>query len=102
MKLILVSLIIIYLNGMGTNFSQVQRWKKGILTDEFIFEEAPFASCHAATIAETSHGLISAWFGGTKERNPDVGIWISRRIKGKWTEPSEVTNGIVDDSTRFA
>src|SRR5688572_5997829 len=46
-------------------------WKEGMLTDEFIFEKAPFPSCHAATIAETDKGLIAAWFGGTKERHPD-------------------------------
>jgi alpha-L-rhamnosidase len=102
MKLILVLLSLIYLKSMQCGFSQEFRWKKGILADEFIFEQAPFASCHAATIAETSHGLIAAWFGGTKERDPDVGIWISRRINGKWSEPSEAANGIVNDSIRFA
>ncbi len=102
MKIFPVLLAFIYINNMDCIFSQEQRWKKGILTDEFIFEKAPFASCHASTIAETSHGLVAAWFGGTRERNPDVGIWISRRINGKWTEPAELANGIVNDSTRFA
>ena len=82
--------------------SPEKRWKKGIITDEFIFEKAPFKSCHASTIAETNQDLIAAWFGGTKERNPDVGIWISHRKKERWTEPVEVANGIVNDSTRFA
>lgn len=79
-------------------------WKEGMLTDEFIFEKAPFPSCHAATIAETGKGLISAWFGGTKERHPDVGIWVSRKDKGssKWTAPVEVANGVQANGTRFA
>jgi predicted neuraminidase len=102
MKITLVFLAVITLTSCGNNFSQEQRWKKGIVTDEFIFEQAPFASCHASTIAEAENGLIAAWFGGTKEGNPDVGIWISRRIKGKWTEPMELANGVVNDSTRFA
>ena len=102
MKIFPVLLAFIYINSMDYTFSQDQRWKKGILADEFIFEQAPFASCHASTIAETNRGFITAWFGGTKEGNPDVGIWISRRINGKWTEPIEVANGIVNDSTRFA
>ncbi|HUJ43107.1 MAG TPA: hypothetical protein VLW52_05815, partial [Opitutaceae bacterium] len=39
----------------------------------FINEHAPYPECHAATIAETAPGhLVAAWFGGTKERNPDV------------------------------
>ena len=27
-------------------------------------------------------GLVAAWFGGTAEKNPDVGIWVSRQSKG--------------------
>ncbi|PTN09548.1 exo-alpha-sialidase [Mangrovibacterium marinum] len=76
-------------------------WRKGILVDEFIYTEAPYPSCHSATIAETSEGLVAAWFGGTKERNPDVGIWVSRQIDGKWTESVEVANGIQNDTLRY-
>ena len=49
-----------------------------IVRAEFIFERAPFPESHASTIVETGDGLVAAWFGGTKERNPDVGIWVSR------------------------
>jgi alpha-L-rhamnosidase len=77
-------------------------WKKGIVEDEFIFREAPFPESHAATIAETPKGLIAAWFGGTKERNPDVGIWVSRKEGGQWTAPVEVANGILSDTLRVA
>src|SRR4051794_23790949 len=59
--------------------AQTLPWKKGIVTEEFIFEKAPFPESHAATIAETPKGLIASWFGGTKERNPDVEIWVSRQ-----------------------
>ncbi|RZK33435.1 MAG: sialidase, partial [Hymenobacter sp.] len=55
----------------------------------------------AATIAETPKGLVAAWFGGTKERNPDVGIWVSRQENGKWTAPVEVANGIVNATLRY-
>jgi len=50
----------------------------GVVTAEFLFETAPFAQCHASTIADTGAGLVAAWFGGTREGNPDVGIWVSR------------------------
>jgi len=53
---------------------------------EFIFENAPFASCHASTIVELRNGdLLAAWFGGTWEGNPDVAIWCSRRSAGRWS-----------------
>jgi hypothetical protein len=40
------------------------------------------------------NGLVASWFGGTKERNPDVCIWVSRLVNGKWTEAINVANGI--------
>ncbi len=63
---------------------------------EFIFESAPFASAHASTIVETREGLAAAWFGGTREGASDVGIWLSRRVAGKWTAPVEVATGVND------
>jgi len=66
----------------------------GIVAAEFIFAEAPFPQCHASTIAATPRGLVAAWFGGTRERDPDVGIWVSRQVDGRWTAPVEVANGI--------
>ena len=68
---------------------------------EFIFESAPFASAHASTIVETRDGLAAAWFGGTREGANDVGIWMSRRVAGKWTAPIEVATGVQPDGTRF-
>lgn len=73
----------------------------GLLKSEFIFTNAPFPSCHASTIAETKEGLVSAWFGGTRERNPDVGIWLSRELAGQWTPPVEVADGVVSPTNRF-
>ena len=64
-----------------------------ILLREDIFETAPFAQCHASTIAETGSGLAAAWFGGSAEGAADVGIWLSRREGGRWTPPVEVARG---------
>jgi predicted neuraminidase len=77
-----------------------------IVQSEFLFETAPFPSVHASTIAETASdatnkpGLVAAWFGGSGEGNPDVGIWVSRRIGDQWTPPSEVATGVQPDGTR--
>lgn len=75
-------------------FSQIEK-------SEFIYQEAPFPSCHASTIEETSTGLIASWFGGTHERHPDVGIWISRYENEKWSNPTEVANGIQNQNLRY-
>ena len=66
----------------------------------FIYMTAPFPSAHASTIVETPQGLVASWFGGTAEKNPDVGIWVSRHLAGKWTTPVEVANGVQSAGTR--
>jgi predicted neuraminidase len=71
-----------------------------IVKAEFVFERAPFPSAHASTIVETKDGLVAAWFGGTRERNPDVGIWVSRYDGKQWSAPVEVANGVQPDGTR--
>jgi predicted neuraminidase len=71
-----------------------------IVKNEFIFEKAPFPSSHASTIVETARGLVAAWFGGTRERHPDVGIWVSRHEGTGWSAPVEVANGVQPDGTR--
>ena len=73
----------------------------GLLKSEFIYETAPFPSCHASTIEETKDGLIAAWFGGTDEKDPDVGIWTSHLKEGRWTAPVEVANGVESPTKRY-
>jgi predicted neuraminidase len=64
-----------------------------VVSSEFIFDKAPFKSCHASTIAQTPDGLVAAWFGGTAEGKPDVGIWVARRDATGWSTPIEVATG---------
>jgi len=75
---------------------------EAIVSRRFIFtENAPTPSCHASTIVETAPGrLVSAWFGGTREGDPDVGIWVSRAEDGGWTSPVEVADGRQPDGAR--
>lgn len=72
-----------------------------VLVSEFIYEQSPFPQCHASTITETQTGMIAAWFGGTGEKNPDVGIWVSRHDGKAWSAPVEVVNGIQADDKRY-
>jgi predicted neuraminidase len=73
----------------------------GLEKTEFIYESAPFPACHASTLVEVEGGLLAAWFGGTHERHPDVGIWTSRFENGKWSTPVEVANGVESDTVRY-
>ena len=67
----------------------------------FIYETAPFPSCHASTLVETPSGIKAAWFGGSHEKNPDVGIWFSAFNQGKWSTPVEIANGIQASGKRY-
>jgi predicted neuraminidase len=96
-KYIFLILVVIRFDAQA----QLSKWQKGILVDEFIFDTASFPESHAATIAETPKGLVAACFGGTKERNPDVEIRVSRRENNHWTEPVSVADGIVNDTLRY-
>lgn len=99
------NIIILFLSLLPISQSvvaQLAKWQTGLLVDEFIVNNPPFPESHASTIAQTPTGLVSAWFGGTKERNPDVCIWVSRQENGKWTAPQNVANGIVNDTLRYA
>ncbi len=54
----------------------------------FIFEKAPFPSCHASTIVEHEEGkFMAAWFGGKDEGAKDVQIWASTFEGKAWSEP---------------
>jgi len=50
-------------------------------------------SCHASTVLPLADGtVLAAWFGGTKEKDDDVEIFIAKRSPdGRWSEPVAVT-----------
>lgn len=66
---------------------------------DFVFDDdPPFKECHASTLLRLDDGnFLIAWFGGTKEKNPDVGIWLSKGKPGKWSIPRQVAK-IRDDA----
>jgi len=79
----------------------VEATQPSVLLAEFVSTHPPTAQCHAGTIAETPSGLVAAWFGGKQERDPSVGIWVSRQISGQWTNPREIANGRQPDGLRL-
>lgn len=73
-----------------------------VISMEIVNPDAPYPECHASTIVELGTGeLAAAWFGGTKERHPDVGIWFARHEGGKWQRAVEVATGTQPDGTRL-
>ncbi|MBF4470509.1 sialidase family protein [Flavobacterium sp. HJJ] len=103
-KHITIAFFGLLLLGSCKSALEKKTWKEGILVDEFIYDKAPYPSCHAVTIVEATNGdLVSAWFGGTHERHPDVCIYSAIKPKGsdKWGEAIKVADGVMPDGKRF-
>lgn len=100
-KIIFTTLLfaVIFITGIRAQFIG----NECIVKSEFIYQPAdvPFPSCHASTLIQNGKGLMAAWFGGTEERDPDVGIWTSSFEKGRWTRPVELANGIQHKRKRY-
>lgn len=80
-------------NADALESSRVSSLRK--VSEQFIYETAPFPSCHASTIEQSADGtIVAAWFGGEHEKADDVGIWVSRLDGDKWSVPVEVANGV--------
>jgi predicted neuraminidase len=71
-----------------------------VVLREFIAANPATRQSHASTIVETPAGLVVAWFGGKHERDPSVGIWLSRQLQGHWSVPVEVASGVEPDGRR--
>jgi len=105
-QMFLGNIAILLLAGLGFDVASSKAAapdenQTGPMKSEFIFETAPFPECHASTIAESKGNLVAAWFGGTGEKNPDVGIWVSHQNGEHWSAPVEVANGIQSPTNRY-
>ena len=72
-----------------------------VVCSQFLYDNAPFPSCHAATIeALPDGGLVAAFFGGDHEGSNDVCIWLCHKDKGatEWSAPVKVARGEVGDT----
>ncbi len=102
------TILITILLGIGSTFISANNYNlenvsAKLLENELIYKEAPFPSCHASTVLETSDGILAAWFGGTHENNPDVCIYASKKKKGQdWNNPILIADGIYGSNSRYA
>ncbi len=92
-----------FLRGIEAPPPLVEPGTDGYLSGELIYalEGRLTPECHASTIVETPSGMVAAWFGGSHEKNDDVGIWVSRLKDGTWSKPVEVANGIQTKDLRY-
>lgn len=64
---------------------------------EYIFgKDSVTASCHASTVLPLSDGtVLAAWFGGKKEGDDSVGIFLSKRnTDGEWSLPKLISEDV--------
>lgn len=106
MKISKLAFVLFGLFLLGSCKSALERktWKEGILVDQFIYDKAPYPSCHAVTIVEATNGdLVASWFGGTHERHPDVCIYVAIKPKGSdtWNEGVKVADGVMKEGPRL-
>ncbi|MBE6341202.1 MAG: alpha-rhamnosidase [Bacteroidales bacterium] len=81
-------------HNIEVNMPQIH---KSVVCNEFLYKETSFPQCHSATIAELPDGTLACtYFGGTRERNPDVCIWVSLKHPGDsvWSEPILAADGV--------
>ena len=73
-----------------------------VTLSEFVYSSAPFFRARTRPRSKRPGGvLVAAWFGGSGEGAPDVGIWLARRVAGKWIAPVEVANGMQPDGKQL-
>ena len=70
----------------------------GVVKSEFIFEGGPIPTNHASTIVETTEGLLAAWFGGPKARDPLNSIYSARYTGTNWSKPVKILEGGTDSA----
>ncbi len=98
---IISGLVLAWIAVFGIEGGLMRADEPGIVVQEFVYESAPFPECHASTLVEIADGLLAAWFGGTRERHPDVEIWLSRRTANGWSSAQSVADGVQSDGSRY-
>lgn len=67
--------------------------KHDVVAREMVCRTLPTAMCHASTVLPLPDGtVLCAWFGGSREGEADVAIWVSRRENGRWTDPAALAH----------
>lgn len=82
-----------------------ERFGGYVAGDEFVYDGSAYPETHAASIVELADGtLLAAYFGGTKERVPDVCIYTQRKEAGSdvWSRPVLAADGVFEHNSVYA
>ena len=95
---------LLLLAGLGLGFPAQLLAQRGwaIARQELLFTAPPFRQCHASTLVEVKKGkFLVACFGGSRESQPDVSIWLAGFDKHGASAPQRVADGVVSDTLRY-
>lgn len=98
-RVFLLLLLAVWTSCSGTK--SLDKLSVQVVSSEFIYESAPFPSCHASTQVETRDGILAAWFGGPYESHPDVCIYCASYDGSAWSAPVLAADGAVSDMLRY-
>lgn len=96
--------------GGGTTTFRVamplkERFGGFVADDEFIYDHSLYPETHSASLLELPDGtLLATYFGGTKERVPDVCIYTQRKEAGAdvWSRPVLAADGVFARNSAYA
>lgn len=90
-------------NGMDKSSTANNSKGWSITDDEFIYDHSIYPETHSASIVELHDGtLLATYFGGTKERNPDVCIYTQRKTNDTWEKPILAADGVFAPDDKYA
>ncbi len=95
------AVVMIALLAPLTAWQQPDTMSPVVLT-EFVADSMPTPQCHASSLIDLEGVPAVAWFGGSYEGSPDVGIWFSRRDADRWSIPVRIADGEMPDGTTWA
>ena len=72
------------------------------VSEKMVYVSPTFKECHASTIVEVEKNrFLIAAFGGSKEGNKDVSIWLSKNLDNNWLKPKMIDTGTSSDGTDY-
>ena len=72
------------------------------VSEKMVYTSPPFKECHASTIVEVEKNrFLIAAFGGSREGNKDVSIWLSKNHDNNWLKPKMIDTGTSSDGIDY-